>query len=251
MNKSILRFEHFSAWWKSKLILDNIHLEVFSNTICVVMGSSGSGKSTLLRSINRINEAYPGWKAEGRILFQDVENYLTLPKIDLRRKIGMVFQKPVIFSGTIEHNLLFGLKATGRGHVREYPEVVEKNLRNAHLWDEVKDRLNHNAMELSLGQQQRLCLARALAVEPSILLLDEPTSSLDEYSTAKIEDVLLALRSSYTFVWVTHQWPQAKRLADQIVSIQNGNVKELWHKTDIQNCFLPTPSFLENILNKP
>lgn len=218
-----LEFLRFSAWWGTRPILDTVHLSVPPRSLCVILGPSGSGKSTLIRSVVRLNDHLPGWRTAGTIYLNGAGDYRTLTAEELRRRVGIVFQKPVIFPCSIYENAIFGLRHTGRGDKKAYPAMVERVLRATHLWSEVKDRLKHPARTLSLGQQQRLALARTLAVEPELLLLDEPTSSLDPRSTGAVEETLLELKTQYTLLLVTHLLSQAKRVADQVAFLYSDN----------------------------
>jgi phosphate transport system ATP-binding protein len=193
--------------------LKNISMEIFANQVTAFIGPSGCGKSTFLRTLNRMNETVRGSRAEGQILLDGV-NILDQEVAYVRRRVGMVFQRSNPFPKSIFDNVAYGLRINGlatRGTLRE---KVENSLRRAALWDEVKDKLNQSAYSLSGGQQQRLCIARALAVDPEVLLLDEPCSALDPIATAKIEDLIFQLKSSCTIVIVTHNMQQAARVAD-------------------------------------
>ncbi|MDI1472353.1 MAG: phosphate ABC transporter ATP-binding protein PstB [Thermodesulfovibrio sp.] len=196
-------------------ILKNINMTVYKNKVTALIGPSGCGKTTLLRCFNRMHDLYAGNKYDGEIIFQG-KNILSKDTdlIELRSKIGMVFQKPTPFPMTIFENIAYGLKLRGIKNRKELKEKVEKALKDAALWDEVKDKLNTNAFGLSGGQQQRLCIARALAVEPEIILFDEPTSALDPISTAKIEELIISLKDRVTIIIVTHNMQQAARISD-------------------------------------
>jgi len=195
--------------------LRGIDLGIARNKITALIGPSGCGKSTLLRAMNRIYDLYPNQRAEGEVLL-DGENILR-PRVDvadLRARVGMVFQKPTPFPMSIYDNVAFGVRLHARKSKAEMDEIVERSLRRAALWDEVEDKLNSSGLGLSGGQQQRLCVARGIAVEPELLLLDEPASALDPVSTAKLEDTLLTLKQDLTIVIVTHNLQQAARIAD-------------------------------------
>ncbi len=196
-------------------ILKNINMTIYKNKVTALIGPSGCGKTTLLRCFNRMHDLYAGNKYDGEIIFQG-KNILSKDTdlIELRSKIGMVFQKPTPFPMTIFENIAYGLKLRGIKNRKELKEKVEKALKDAALWDEVKDKLNTNAFGLSGGQQQRLCIARALAVEPEIILFDEPTSALDPISTAKIEELIISLKDRVTIIIVTHNMQQAARISD-------------------------------------
>ncbi|MEM4297833.1 MAG: phosphate ABC transporter ATP-binding protein PstB [Nitrososphaerota archaeon] len=199
--------------YRGRYAIRHVNLEVRRNSITAIIGPSGSGKTTLIRSINRMNDLIPGARIEGKVYIDGVDIYdKSVDPYSLRSRIGMVFQKPNPFPKSIFENVAFGLKVNS---IKDGIEKrVETALRRAALWDEVKDRLHANAYELSGGQQQRLCIARALAVEPEILLMDEPAASLDPISTAKIEELMIQLKENYTIVIVTHNLQQAARISD-------------------------------------
>ncbi len=195
--------------------LADIHLDIFEHRITALIGASGCGKSTLLRSLNRMNDLVPYARVTGEILL-DGENILS-PQVDvvnIRRRVGMVFQRPNPFPKSIFDNVAFGPRLLGITRQRDLEEIVEQSLRAAALWDEVKDKLNESGLALSGGQQQRLCIARALAIEPEVILMDEPASALDPISTYKIEELMQHLRQKYTIVIVTHNMQQAARASD-------------------------------------
>jgi len=203
--------------------LHSISLDVATNRVTALIGPSGCGKSTLLRTLNRMHETLRHTRLEGEI-FLDGVNILTLDVTKLRRMVGMVFQKPNPFPKSIFENVAYGLRING--HKGRLDEAVEKSLRRAALWDEVKDKLQKSAYALSGGQQQRLCIARALAVDPEVLLLDEPCSALDPVNTAKIEELLFELKPSCTLVIVTHNMQQAARVSDSTAFMLNGELIE-------------------------
>jgi phosphate transport system ATP-binding protein len=211
----VLETRKLSFFYGTNQALFGVDLPVKRNAITALIGPSGCGKSTLLRTINRIYDLYPGQRAEGEILL-DGENILG-PKVDvssLRARIGMVFQKPTPFPMSIYDNVAYGVRLHHSKSKAEMDELVETSLRRAALWDEVKDKLTKSGLGLSGGQQQRLCVARGIAVNPEVLLLDEPASALDPVSTAKLEDTLEELKRDYTIVIVTHNLQQAARLSD-------------------------------------
>jgi len=211
----VLEIRKLNFFYGQHQALFGVDLPVKKNAITALIGPSGCGKSTLLRTINRIYDLYPGQRAEGEILFEG-ENLIG-PKVDvaaLRARIGMVFQKPTPFPMSIYDNVAFGVRLHSSKSKSELDELVENSLRKAALWDEVKDKLHKSGLGLSGGQQQRLCVARGIAVNPEILLLDEPASALDPISTAKLEDTLEELKSDYTIVIVTHNLQQAARLSN-------------------------------------
>lgn len=212
--------------------LKNINLPVYKNRVTALIGPSGCGKTTLLRCFNRMHDLYPGNRYEGEIIFNG-RNILSdgIDLIDLRSRIGMVFQKPTPFPMSIFDNIAYGLKLRGIKKRSELSERVEKALRHAALWDEVKDKLNESAYALSGGQQQRLVIARALAVEPEVLLFDEPTSALDPISTAKIEELAVELKKEITIIIVTHNMQQAARISDWTGFLMLGELIE-FDRTD-------------------
>jgi phosphate transport system ATP-binding protein len=212
-------------------VLFNVSLQILEGKITALIGPSGCGKSTFLRTINRMHETVRGTRAEGEVLL-DGRNIFEMDVVNLRRRVGMVFQKSNPFPKSIFENVAYGLKVNGMTRRGQVAEVVEKSLKRAALWDEVKDHLHKSAYALSGGQQQRLCIARALAIDPEVLLLDEPCSALDPIATAKIEDLLFALMGSCTIVIVTHNMQQAARVADQTGFFLLGKLIE-FNKTEI------------------
>ncbi len=225
--ESVLSVRDFCAWYGEFQALLDIHLEVPRNSVTALIGPSGCGKSTFLRWVNRMNDMVDGARADGHLEL-DGENVLQkqIDVVDLRRRVGMVFQKPNPFPKSIYDNVAFGPKLHYKIPKPELDEIVENSLRHAALWDEVKDRLKKSAMGLSGGQQQRLCIARALAVEPEVLLMDEPASALDPGATAKIEELILRLQKEYTIVIVTHNMQQASRVSSQTAFFCDGEVIE-------------------------
>ena len=214
--------------------LKNINLDIYENQITAFIGPSGCGKSTYLKTLNRMNDLVPNVTINGKVWIDGEDIYD--PKVDttlLRKKVGMVFQQPNPFPMSIYDNIAYGPRIHGSKGKAELDAIVEKSLRGAALWDEVKDRLKRSALGLSGGQQQRLCIARALAVEPEILLMDEPTSALDPISTLKIEDLMGELKKNYTVVIVTHNMQQATRIADYTAFFLVGEVVEYAPTTDL------------------
>ncbi len=211
--------------------LKNISLNIPSNEITAFIGPSGCGKSTLLKSLNRMNDLVENCKITGSILLDNDNIYGDIDIYELRKKVGMVFQKPNPFPMSIYDNIAFGPKTHGIHSKSKLDEIVEKSLRDAAIWDEVKDRLKKSALGISGGQQQRLCIARALAVEPEVLLMDEPTSALDPISTSKIEDLVVELKKKYTIIMVTHNMQQAARISDKTSFFLLGEIVE-FGKTD-------------------
>ncbi len=213
---------YYGTFWALK----NINMCIDKNCITAFIGPSGCGKSTLLKSINRMNDLVENCRIEGSIKLDGDEIYGNIDVNRLRKKVGMVFQKPNPFPMSIYENVAFGPKTHGIKDRQKLDEIVEKSLKNAAIWDEVKDRLKKNALGLSGGQQQRLCIARALAAEPEVLLMDEPTSALDPISTSKIEDLAEILKTEYTIVMVTHNMQQATRIADKTAFFLSGELVE-------------------------
>jgi len=211
--KPKLKASNLNFFYGSFQALHGISLEMHTNQITALIGPSGCGKSTFLRTLNRINETIRHSRLEGRILLDD-EDVLGVDITNLRRRVGMVFQRPNPFPKSIAENIAYGLKINGLVSRGELKDKVEQSLRRAALWEEVKDKLNESAYALSGGQQQRLCIARALAVDPEVLLLDEPCSALDPIATAKIEELMFAIKDQCTMVIVTHNMQQAARVAD-------------------------------------
>ncbi|MPM85261.1 Phosphate import ATP-binding protein PstB 3 [bioreactor metagenome] len=206
--------------------LKDIYLEVPENEITAFIGPSGCGKSTLLKSLNRMNDLIEGCRITGQVLLDGEDIYKGMDINLLRKRVGMVFQKPNPFPMSTYDNVAFGPRTHGVRSKVKLDEIVEKALRDAAIWDEVKDRLKKNALGLSGGQQQRLCIARALAVQPEVLLMDEPTSALDPISTSRIEDLALELKKEYTIVMVTHNMQQAARISDNTAFFLLGEVVE-------------------------
>ncbi len=206
--------------------LKNIALEIQPNEVTAFIGPSGCGKSTLLKSLNRMNDLVEGCRITGNILLDNEDIYGNMDVNILRKRVGMVFQKPNPFPMSIYDNIAYGPRTHGIRSKAKLDEIVEKSLRNAAIWDEVKDRLKKSALGMSGGQQQRLCIARALAVEPEVLLMDEPTSALDPISTSKIEDLVIDLKDKYTIVMVTHNMQQATRVSDKTAFFLLGEVIE-------------------------
>ena len=206
--------------------LKDVSLDIPANQITAFIGPSGCGKSTFLKSLNRMNDLVEGCKITGSILLDGEDIYGDMDVNLLRKRVGMVFQKPNPFPMSVYDNVAYGPRTHGIRSRKKLDEIVEKSLRNAAIWDELKDRLDKSALGLSGGQQQRLCIARALAVEPEVLLMDEPTSALDPISTSKIEDLVLDLKKDYTIVMVTHNMQQATRVSDQTVFFLLGEIIE-------------------------
>ncbi|MBI3820636.1 MAG: phosphate ABC transporter ATP-binding protein [Planctomycetes bacterium] len=225
--ETIISIEHLDFYYGSKHALEDISMEIEKSKITAFIGPSGCGKSTLLRCLNRMNDLVDEARVVGRIIFEGQEMYA--PDVDvnyLRKRIGMVFQKSNPFPKSIYENVAYGPRIHGMNKKSELDAIVEKSLRGAALFDEVKDRLKDSALGLSGGQQQRLCIARAIAVEPEIILLDEPCSALDPIATAKIEELMLELKKDYTIVIVTHNMQQASRASDYTAFLYLGKLIE-------------------------
>ncbi len=220
--------EKLSVRYGRRIAVDGVSIPVYRNLITAIIGPSGCGKSSLLRALNRMNDTIPGVITTGKVLLDDLDVYgPECDVITLRRRIGMVFQQPNPFPKSIFDNVAFGLRINGLARSRaELDERVERALCQAALWDEVKDRLDRSALQLSGGEQQRLCIARALAVQPEVLLMDEPASALDPVSTAKIEELMFELKNNYTIVIVTHNMQQAARVSDFTAFLLSGSLVE-------------------------
>ncbi|MCG2726954.1 MAG: phosphate ABC transporter ATP-binding protein PstB [Elusimicrobia bacterium] len=227
MNDAKIRVNKFSFYYGQSKALHDISVDVKENTVIGIIGPSGCGKSTFLRSLNRMNEIITDTKTDGEIIIDGRNIYdKDVDIVDIRRKIGMVFQKSNPFPKSIFDNVAYGLRINGAKDKNYIAQKVETSLQNAALWNEVKDRLNTNAFELSGGQQQRLCIARALAVEPEVILMDEPASALDPTATLKIEELIQKLKEKYTIIIVTHNMQQAARISDFTAFFMMGELKE-------------------------
>ena len=224
----IIKIENLNLFYGQKQALHNINMDIPKRRVTAYIGPSGCGKSTLLRCINRMNDLVDSAKIDGKILLDNENIYdKSVNVASLRRRVGMVFQKPNPFPKSIFENVAYGLRIQGINDKRALDETVEEALRGAALWDEVKDRLNDNALGLSGGQQQRLVIARAIAIEPEVLLLDEPASALDPISTLKIEELINELKEKYTIVIVTHNMQQAARVSDFTAFMYMGELIEI------------------------
>ncbi|MBP1550158.1 MAG: phosphate ABC transporter ATP-binding protein [Oscillospiraceae bacterium] len=220
---SIKNMELFYGDFKA---LKGINLNISANEITAFIGPSGCGKSTLLKSLNRMNDLVEGCRITGEVLLDGEDIYGDMDINNLRKRVGMVFQKPNPFPMSVYDNIAYGPRTHGIRSKSRLDEIVEESLRNAAIWDELKDRLKKSALGLSGGQQQRLCIARALAVEPEVLLMDEPTSALDPISTSKIEDLAVQLKEKYTIIMVTHNMQQAARISDKTAFFLLGDMIE-------------------------
>jgi phosphate transport system ATP-binding protein len=223
---TVLRADRLSLGYGSFLAIREVSLDIFEREVTAIIGPSGCGKSTLLRAMNRMNDVIPNTTVAGQLLYRGEDIYgPQCDPVELRLRIGMVFQKPNPFPKSIYKNVAWGAKINGyRGHM---DELVERSLRQAALWDEVKDKIHDSAYALSGGQQQRLCIARAVALEPDVLLMDEPCSALDPIATARIEDLIHELKARYTVVLVTHNMQQAARVSDRTAFMYMGELIEV------------------------
>ena len=224
---SKISVQNMNLWYSDFHALHNINIEIEPNEITAFIGPSGCGKSTLLRSLNRMNDLVEGCRIEGKVLLDGEDIYHGNLDVNvLRKRVGMVFQQPNPFPFSVYENVAYGLRLAGEKDKHVLDERVETSLKQAAIWDEVKDHLYDNALSFSGGQQQRICVARVLAVQPEVVLLDEPTSALDPISSAKIEDTLLNIRNQYTIIIVTHNMQQASRISDKTAFLLNGDLVE-------------------------
>ena len=233
---SILSVKDLCLWYGSHQALKDINIDIPEKSITALIGPSGCGKSTFLKTLDRMNDLIPDVKITGSVKYKGEDIFD--PAVDvseLRRQVGMVFQKPNPFPMSIYDNIAYGPRTHGMKNKAKLDEIVEKSLRGAAIWDEVKDRLKKNALGLSGGQQQRLCIARALAAEPEVLLMDEPTSALDPISTGRIEELALELKKTYTIVIVTHNMQQAARISDKTAFFLLGKLVEMGETAKIFN----------------
>ena len=245
--KPIFQLKDVSLSYGSRTIVEQISLDIFEKRILCIMGPSGTGKTTLLRTLNRMNDSFLAFRFTGSVLFETQNIYhQSVDPSWIRRKVGLVFQKPCVFPTSIRENLLFGIKHLKMRQKADYEAITEENLRAVSLWDDVKDRLNHPAEELSQGQQQRLTIARALTVQPRVLLMDEPTASLDSQSVMAIEKLVKSLKEKMTLVIVTHKGDQVQRIADDVVFMGEGKISKI---ESIQSAFPSTSNFENEELN--
>jgi phosphate transport system ATP-binding protein len=227
MSNYKISIKNFDFYYSDNHVIKNVSLDINANQVTSIIGPSGCGKSTLLRCINRMNDVILGARAEGTLLVDGLDIYAKdLDVVDLRKKVGMVFQKPNPFPKSIFENVAYGLKIAGFKNRIYLNQRVEQALKDAVLWNEVKDRLDDSAFALSGGQQQRLCVARALTIEPEIVLMDEPASALDPIATAKLEELIVRLKEKYTIVIVTHNMQQAARISDRTAFLMVGELIE-------------------------
>ena len=243
----IMKIEHLDLFYGDFQALKNVNMEIEKNEITAFIGPSGCGKSTFLNSLNRMNDMVAGCKITGKVTLNGQDIYKGMDVNDLRRRVGMVFQKPNPFPMSIYDNIAYGPRTHGIRNKAKLDEIVEESLRNAAIWDETKDRLKKSALGMSGGQQQRLCIARALAVKPEILLMDEPTSALDPISTSKIEDLCMELKKSFTIVMVTHNMQQAARISDKTAFFLLGEVIEYGNTDQIFS--MPKDTRTENYIS--
>ena len=231
---SIISVKDMCLWYGDHQALKNVNIEIPEKSITALIGPSGCGKSTFLKTLNRMNDLISGVKITGDIRYEGTDIFSKEVDVNnLRKEIGMVFQKPNPFPMSIYDNIAYGPRTHGITNKVELDEIVERALRDAAIWDEVKDRLKKNALGMSGGQQQRLCIARALAVQPKILLMDEPTSALDPISTSRIEELVMELKEKYTIVMVTHNMQQAVRVSDNTAFFLLGELVEFGKTDDI------------------
>jgi phosphate transport system ATP-binding protein len=242
-----IHVRNFDFYYSDNKVLHGINLDIPANQVTAFIGPSGCGKSTFIRSINRMNDIIPGTRVNGTIAIDGEDVYAPgRDVVALRRKVGMVFQKSNPFPKSVFENIAYGLRIGGIRDRNFLAEIVEQSLRRAALWDEVKDRLNGSAMSLSGGQQQRLCIARALAVDPDVLLMDEPASALDPIATQKIEELVYDLKQNYTIVIVTHNMQQAARVSDRTAFFMLGKLVEV---SDTNTIFMtPTEKLTEDYI---
>jgi len=231
---AVLEVDHFALWYGTTHALKDVSLRIAARKVTALIGPSGCGKSTLLRSLNRLNDLVDGIRTEGDIRLRGESVYgRGVDVIALRKRMSMVFQRQNPFPKSIYENVIFGLRIDGEKRRAVFDEAVERSLRQAAIWDEVKDRLHKSALELSGGQQQRLCIARAIATRPEVLLMDEPCSALDPIATSKVEDLIIDLKRHYTVVIVTHNMQQAGRVADTTAFMYLGRLVEVGDTTQI------------------
>ena len=222
--------ENMQLYYDDFHAIKNVSMSIPPNEITAFIGPSGCGKSTLIKSLNRMNDLITGCKIEGKITLDGIDIYKDMDVNHLRKRVGMVFQKPNLFPMSIYDNIAYGPRTHGIHSKAKLDAIVEKSLKQAAIWDEVKDKLKKNALAMSGGQQQRLCIARALAINPEVILMDEPTSALDPISTSKIEDLAVELKKDYTVIMVTHNMQQAARISDKTAFFLLGEVIEFRDK---------------------
>lgn len=227
MKETKIKVQKLSVYFEYIQALNDVSLDIYANKVTSFIGPSGCGKTSFLRTLNRMNEMMRGFRHTGNVLIDDVDIYeKQIDTVNLRKLVGMVFQSSNLFPKSIYENIVFAARLHGLKDKNALDEIVERTSKQAAIWEEIKDRLNENALNLSLGQQQRLCIARSLAVEPDILLMDEPASSLDPISTAKIEELIFELKQKYTIIVVTHNMQQAARISDYTAFLYLGQLVE-------------------------
>ncbi len=227
MKETKIKIQKLSVYFEYIQALNDVSLDIYANKVTSFIGPSGCGKTSFLRTLNRMNEMMRGFRHTGNVLIDDVNIYeKQIDTVNLRKLVGMVFQSSNLFPKSIYENIVFAARLHGLKDKNALDEIVERTSKQAAIWEEIKDRLNENALNLSLGQQQRLCIARSLAVEPDILLMDEPASSLDPISTAKIEELIFELKQKYTIIVVTHNMQQAARISDYTAFLYLGQLVE-------------------------
>lgn len=244
---SIMQIENLDLFYGDFQALKNINMEIQANEITAFIGPSGCGKSTFLKTLNRMNDLVEGCRITGKVTLEGQDIYNGMDVNLLRKRVGMVFQKPNPFPMSIYDNIAYGPRTHGIRSKAKLDDIVEKSLRNAAIWDETKDRLKTSALGMSGGQQQRLCIARALAVQPDILLMDEPTSALGPISTSKIEDLCMELKKDYTIIIVTHNMQQAARISDKTAFFLLGEVIEMGETDQIFS--MPKDERTENYIS--
>ena len=225
-SKTLINVDKLNLYYGAFQALTNISMDIYANRITALIGPSGCGKSTFLRTLNRMNDLEDNTKITGEVKLESTDIYHGMDAISLRKRVGMVFQQPNPFPKSVYENVAYGPRINGIRNKAKLDEIVEKSLRQAAIWDELKDRLHKSALGLSGGQQQRLCIARAMAVSPSVLLMDEPASALDPISTAKVEELIHELKKNYTIVIVTHNMQQAARISDKTAFFYLGEMVE-------------------------
>mgnify|MGYP002166924842 CR=1 FL=1 len=230
---TIIQVKDLNLWYGAHHALHGVNIDIPEHEITAFIGPSGCGKSTFLKTLNRMNDLVENVKIDGKVELDGQNIFKDMDAITLRHKVGMVFQQPNPFPKSIYDNIAYGPRIFGITRKADLDEIVEKSLRQAAIWDELKDRLNKSALGLSGGQQQRLCIARTLAVEPEVILMDEPTSALDPISTSKIEDLAMELKDKYTIVIVTHNMQQAARISDKTAFFLLGEVVEYNNTSDL------------------
>ena len=244
---SIMQIENLDLFYGDFQALKNVNMEIQANEITAFIGPSGCGKSTFLKTLNRMNDLVAGCRITGKVTLEGQDIYNGMDVNLLRKRVGMVFQKPNPFPMSIYDNIAYGPRTHGIRSKAKLDEIVERSLRNAAIWEETKDRLKTSALGLSGGQQQRLCIARALAVQPDVLLMDEPTSALDPISTSKIEDLCMELKKDYTIIIVTHNMQQAARISDKTAFFLLGEVIEMGETDQIFS--MPKDERTENYIS--